>query len=142
MTFYLWAKALHIIGIVAWFAGIFYIWRLFVYHAEASSKEVKDTLAIMERKLYKIIMTPAMYFSLAFGFFMLYLNWDYLAYTYWLWVKLFFVAGVVVLHFLSDYYRKQLLAGASYPSKLFRILNEVPTLLLILIVILVVLKPF
>lgn len=142
MTLYLWAKALHIIGIVAWFAGIFYIWRLFVYHAEASSQEVKETLAIMERKLYKIIMTPAMYFSLFFGFFMLYLNWDYLAYTYWLWIKLLLVAGVIVIHFLSDYYRKQLLKGNNYPSKLFRILNEVPTLLLIFIVILVVLKPF
>lgn len=142
MTLYLWAKALHIIGIVAWFAGIFYIWRLFVYHAEASSKEVKDTLAIMERKLYKIIMTPAMYFSLGFGFLMLYLNWDYLSKTYWMWLKLFFVAGVVVIHFLSDYYRKQLLDGVQYNSKRFRILNEVPTLLLIIIVILVVIKPF
>jgi len=139
---YLWAKALHIIGIIAWFAGIFYIWRLFVYHAETNSQEVRDTLAVMEKKLFIIIMQPAMIFSLFFGFLMLYLNWEYLSKTLWIWLKLFLVCGVVVIHFLSNWYRKKLLEGKTYSSKRFRVLNEVPTLLMILIVILVVLKPF
>jgi putative membrane protein len=139
---YLWAKALHIIGIIAWFAGIFYIWRLFVYHAETNSQEVRDTLAVMEKKLFIIIMQPAMIFSLFFGFLMLYLNWEYLSKTLWIWLKLVLVFGVVVIHFLSNWYRKKLLEGKTYSSKRFRVLNEVPTLLMILIVILVVLKPF
>lgn len=142
MQFYLWAKALHIIGIIAWFAGIFYIWRLFVYHSETNSQEVRDTLSVMERKLYKIIMQPAMVFSLFFGFLMFYLNWEYLSTAIWMWSKLGLVCGVLFVHFLSDWYRIQLLNGKTYSSKRFRILNEVPTVLMIIIVILVVLKPF
>jgi protoporphyrinogen IX oxidase len=142
MGFYLWAKALHIIGIIAWFAGIFYIWRLFVYHSETNSQEVKDTLAIMERKLYKIIMQPAMVFSLFFGFLMYYLNFEYLSRAGWMWTKLILVVGVLYTHFLAEWYRNQLLKGKTYASKKFRILNEVPTILLIIIVILVVIKPF
>lgn len=139
---YLWFKAFHIIALIAWFAGIFYIWRLFVYHVEATSDEVKSTLAVMERKLYKIIMVPAMIVTLIFGFAMLYLQWNAFAYTIWMWLKIFLVFLVVGQHHMANFYRKKLLEGVTYPSKKFRILNEVPTLLMILIVILVVLKPF
>ncbi|MCB1179642.1 MAG: protoporphyrinogen oxidase HemJ [Leptospiraceae bacterium] len=139
---YQWCKILHIIGLVAWFAGMFYIWRLFVYHVESESVDVKNTLAVMERKLYKIIMRPAMVFTLFFGFMMLYLNWKFYSKAGWIWTKIFLVCILLFLHYLSDWYREQLLKGKTYPSKKFRILNEMPTILLILIVILVILKPF
>lgn len=139
---YLWFKALHIIGFVAWFAGIFYIWRLFVYHSETNSQDVRDTLMIMERKLYKIIMMPAMFFTIFFGTGLVVILWKNYSTTYWLWLKIFLVCLVLYQHFLSNYYRKQLEKGVSYNSKKFRVLNEFPTLLLIGIVILVVLKPF
>jgi protoporphyrinogen IX oxidase len=139
---YLWFKAIHIIALIAWFAGIFYIWRLFVYHTEATSEEVKSTLAVMERKLYKIIMVPAMLVTLIFGFAMLYLQWNAFANTVWIWLKIFLVCIVVFQHHLANYYRKKLLEGVVYRSRKFRLWNEVPTLLMILIVILVVIKPF
>ena len=139
---YLWFKAIHIIALIAWFAGIFYIWRLFVYHVEATSEEVKSTLAVMERKLHQIIMVPAMFVTLFFGFALLYLQWNAFAYTIWMWLKIFLVFLVIGQHHMANFYRKKLLEGNTYPSKKFRILNEVPTLLMIIIVILVVLKPF
>lgn len=129
-------------GFVAWFAGIFYIWRLFVYHSEATSTEVKSTLAIMERKLYKYIMRPAMVITLFCGIMMLILQWNVLYSTYWIWLKISAVFILVFQHFLADYYRIKLLEGKIYASRKFRFLNELPTLLLILIVILAVLKPF
>ena len=139
---YLWLKALHIISFVAWFAGMFYIWRLFVYHAETKSQEVRDTLAVMERKLYKIIMMPAATLTLVFGIWMLVLAWDAYYMRAWIWLKVSLVLVLLFLHFLSDYYRKKLLSGAVYNSKKFRILNEMPTLILFAVVILATLKPF
>jgi putative membrane protein len=139
---YLWFKVIHIVGFTAWFAGIFYIWRLFVYHSETESKEVKDTLSVMERKLYKIIMRPAMVVTLFFGFGMFYLNWDSYHKSIWIWLKIALVSIVLFTHFLADWYREQLLLGKTYNSKKFRMLNELPTILLILIVILVIFKPF
>lgn len=139
---YLWFKALHIISLIAWFAGIFYIWRLFVYHSETSSMDVKNTLAVMEEKLYRIIMTPAMIATLFFGFGMMFLQWNAFYRSIWIWLKIALVGFVVFQHFLAGYYKKQLLAGSVYNSKKFRILNEFPTLLMIIIVILVIFKPF
>lgn len=139
---YLWFKALHIISLIAWFAGIFYIWRLFVYHTEATSEEVKSTLAVMEKKLYFIIMRPAMFATLIFGFAMLYLQWNVFSTSVWIWLKIFLVFIVVGQHHMANYYRKKLLEGIVYRSRRFRLLNEVPTLLMIFIVILVVFKPF
>ncbi|MCB1160741.1 MAG: CopD family protein, partial [Leptospiraceae bacterium] len=126
----------------AWFAGIFYIWRLFVYHAETGSQEVRDTLAVMERKLYKYIMRPAMVVTIFCGTALLWIQWNSFARTYWIWIKVGLVVLVLFQHFLSEYYRHQLLKGKEYNSKLFRVLNEFPTLLLIFIVILVILKPW
>ncbi|HMV44470.1 MAG TPA: protoporphyrinogen oxidase HemJ [Leptospiraceae bacterium] len=139
---YLWFKALHIISLIAWFAGIFYIWRLFVYHTETNSEDVKATLAIMERKLYTIIMRPAMFATLFFGFGLFYLQWNAFSNSIWIWLKIFLVILVVGQHHMANFYRKKLLEGVVYRSKKFRILNEIPTLLMILIVILVVFKPF
>ncbi|MCB1324631.1 MAG: CopD family protein [Spirochaetales bacterium] len=140
---YLVSKSLHIIGFVAWFAAMFYIWRLFVYHAEARSEDVRQTLATMERRLYRAILVPASVFTLVFGFVTLYIRWDALAATYWIWIKLALVGGLLVLQQMAAYYRNQLLQGVTYASsRRFRLLNEVPTLILIVIVLLAVLKPF
>ena len=138
-TFYLWFKVGHIVGFVAWFAGIFYIWRLFVYHAETESDAVRAQLAIMEYRLYKYIMRPAASITILFGLSLFYINSD-LIYSVWIWVKLTLVTGVLIQHFLAEHYRNQLAEGRTFDSKFFRIMNEVPTLLLIGIVILAVLK--
>lgn len=139
---YLWIKAFHIIFMVAWFAGMFYIWRLFVYHSETDSQEVKNTLTVMEKKLYRIIMTPAMILTVVFGLWMLFLRFDSFAGVYWIWLKLLFVTALIWLHFYSNSYRKKLVSGETFPSRRFRILNEVPTLILFAVVILAVIKPF
>lgn len=139
---YLWIKAFHIIFMVAWFAGMFYIWRLFVYHQENPHKEVKNQLIIMAKKLYKIIMMPAMIATISLGIVLLILNWNYFENVIWIWIKIVFVLILLYWHFLSRYYIKQLENQKLYSSKQFRIMNEVPTLLLILIVILAILKPF
>jgi len=139
---YLWLKIWHIIGFVSWFAGIFYIWRLFVYHAESDSVEVKKQLEIMSYRLYKYIMRPAMVVTLLCGTWMLIERKEIFVYqlNYWVWIKLALVGGVLFMHFAADNYRQRLAAGEQFPGKKFRILNEVPTLFLILIVILAVLK--
>ena len=139
---YLWIKAFHLISLIAWFAGMFYIWRLFVYHSETDSQEVKNTLSIMEKKLYKIIMTPAMILTVTFGLWMLFLRLDSFLNVYWIWLKILIVCLLIGLHFSADYYRKLLLSGNEFPSRKFRIINEIPTLILFAVVILAVIKPF
>lgn len=113
-----------------------------MYHCETDSREVKDTLSVMEKKLYKIIMTPAMILTVFFGLWMLILRFDSFRNVYWIWIKLLFIIGLIYLHFLAGSYRRKLLQGIRYNSKKFRILNEVPTLILFIAVILAVLKPF
>ncbi|MCC6274419.1 MAG: protoporphyrinogen oxidase HemJ [Leptospiraceae bacterium] len=137
----LWLKAFHIISFTAWFAGIFYIWRLFVYHSETNLPETRKTFEIMESKLYRIIMRPAMMVTVTLGVTLLVIRWDGLYSSYWIWIKITLVCLVIFQHYLADYYRKKLAQGIIYNSKKFRILNEIPTLLLILIVVLAVLKP-
>ncbi len=139
---YLWIKAFHIIFMVAWFAGMFYIWRLFVYHMENPHKEVKDQLHIMEKKLFKIIMNPAMFLTVFFGLLLLILNWNYFIHVKWIWIKILIVCFLIYWHFLAFYYIKQFEKNISYPSKKFRIMNEIPTLILITVVLLAILKPF
>jgi len=139
---YLWIKAFHIIFMVAWFAGMFYIWRLFVYHAETSSDEVKKTLTVMENKLYKIIMTPAMIVTVSLGTWMIFLRLDHFLSVGWIWLKLAAVTILIILHFISASYKNRLQSGEIFLSKKFRILNEMPTLILFIAVILAILKPF
>ena len=139
MTF-LWLKALHIIGVIAWLAGIFYIWRLYVYHSETSSPEVRDQLAIMEARLLRYIMRPAAMVALGFGTALLVLGWSVYTQAIWIWVKLALVAGVVASHGMAEMYRIRLARGEMISSMRFRIQNELPTLLMIGIVILAVLK--
>ena len=133
-------KSLHIVFMVTWFAGLFYLPRLFVYHAQAADAPSSERFKVMERKLYRGIMLPAMVLTVASGL------WLWLGYGFaggWLHAKMTLVAVLVVYHFwlrklLGDFAR-----DANRRSHVFyRWVNEIPTVLLIAIVILVVVKPF
>lgn len=140
---YDWLRAFHIIGVVTWFAGLFYIFRLYVYHVENAAKpEVTALLEVMERRLYRGICWPAMIFTTTFGL----LLWarmpaQYLAQP-WFKVKLVGLAGLFAYHFYSGKVRKDLAAGRSrLTSRQCRMINEAPTLVLFLVVIMAVVKP-
>ena len=143
MTGYLWLKALHIIGVVCWFAGIFYLPRLFVYHCTAKDQLSLERFTVMEEKLYRIIMGPAMMVSVVFGIWLVIESWQIYSTSRWLWIK---IAAVVVLLGYHVYLGRLIQAFAAgnnpHNEKFFRWFNEIPVLLLILIVILVVVKPF
>lgn len=139
-------KAVHIIGFVAWFAGLFYLARLFVYHAEALDKTSPERevltfqFAIMEKRLFQIIMTPAMILTLGGGIGMLIINPEYLSMG-WLHIKLLLVFLLVGYHHLCIPMRKKLEAGTKPMSSMrFRLFNEVPTLFLVAIVLLAVMR--
>lgn len=142
-TGYLWLKAVHIIGVVCWFAGLFYLPRLFVYHSAAADSAGRERFKVMEGKLYRVIMRPSMVISLLFGIWMLVLGWSAFAASGWLWLKLL---GVVLLlgyhHYCARLVRMLARDENPHSERFYRIFNEAPALLLILIVILVVVKPF
>ena len=138
---YEWLKVLHIISFVSWFAGLFYLPRLFVYHSENSSHEhTCKTLEVMEYKLLKYIMNPAMIATWVFGVTLIH----YVGFSGgWLHTKTLLVVILSGYHMYLGVIRKKLIIDSSkYSSKYFRYINEVPTVLLILIVILVIIKPF
>jgi putative membrane protein len=136
----LWVKALHIIFVVAWFAGLFYLPRLFVYHAQSRDPAAIETFKVMERKLYRGIMTPTMVLALGFG------AWLWLGYGVsggWLHAKLALVALLVAYHFWMGKLRLDFARDANARSHVFyRWVNELPLVLLVAIVLLVVVKPF
>lgn len=119
MTYYLWIKAFHIIALVAWFAGLFYIWRLFVYHAMNDSPAVKEQLGAMESKLIRIIMNPAMIVTTVLGLVMLFINLDYFMAVGWIWTKLMIVLVLFANHFLAVRYHKRLMAGEASITNAF-----------------------
>ncbi|MGB0914618.1 MAG: protoporphyrinogen oxidase HemJ [Crocinitomicaceae bacterium] len=140
-------KALHIIFVVSWFAGLFYIVRLFVYHTEAQEKDEveKNILSaqfeIMEKRLWWIITTPAMILTIVFGTWMILLNSDYYLQASWMHIKLSFVALLLVYHFVCQKIIKDLANGRfNWKSNSLRLWNEVATLCLVAIVFLVSLK--
>ncbi|MFQ5958961.1 MAG: protoporphyrinogen oxidase HemJ [Alphaproteobacteria bacterium] len=141
---YLWVKALHIIAVIAWMAGLLYLPRLFVYHCDAEAGSARaEMLATMERRLLKAIMAPAMIVSFATGIWLLLTpgvaDWS----SGWLHAKLALVVAMAALHGLMARWRKGFAAGRNRRSHVFyRVANEVPTVLMIAIVILVVVKPF
>jgi putative membrane protein len=143
-TGYLWIKALHIISVVAWMAGMLYLPRLFVYHAEAEvGSDKAETFKIMERRLLRAIMNPALFASILFGGILLFNLGDAAMATGWFLVKIVLVMAMVVMHGVLAKWRKDFAEDRNtHPARFFRIANEVPTLLLIAIVILAVVKPF
>jgi len=139
-------KALHIIGFVAWFAGLFYLVRIFVYHAEGKDKSElkKDVLIpqyeIMEDRVYSIIATPAMVFTIFCGVGMLVINPSYLTFG-WMQIKIVFLGLLVAYHFYCKKIINELAAGKNANTSFqFRLLNEVTTLILIAIVLLAVFR--
>ena len=141
--YYLWIKALHVIAVMAWMAGMLYLPRLFVYHAQSKERsEQSETFKVMERRLLKYIMTPAMVASFVFGALMLVINPALLS-APWMHAKLTAVFAMAGLHGVFSKWRKNFDKDINTKSpRFYKIWNEVPTLLLILIVILAVVKPF
>mgnify|MGYP003952371659 CR=1 FL=1 len=143
--FYTWIKAFHIIAVVAWMAGMLYLPRLFVYHCAAEhGSQQAETFIIMERRLLRGIINPAMVISLILGAILLtqpgMVDW---AGDIWIYLKLAFVFVLVTLHGFLARWRKAFEAGENrHDARFFRRINEVPTLALIAIVIFVVVKPF
>jgi protoporphyrinogen IX oxidase len=139
---YEWLKAFHIIAVIAWMAGMLYLPRLFVYHCQADAGSMQsETFKVMERRLLRAIMTPAMIVTWGLG---LWLAWrgNWFA-APWLHVKLALVIGLSGVHGMCSRYVKDFAADRNRKSqKFYRIINEVPTVLMILIVLLAVLKPF
>jgi len=136
----LWLKALHIIFVVAWFAGLFYLPRLFVYHAQATDAASSERFKVMERKLYRGIMTPAMVLVVASGL-GLWLGFGIRG--GWLYAKLALVVVLLAYHFWIGKLAGDFARDANRRSHVYyRWVNELPTLLLVAIVILVVVKPF
>lgn len=139
----LWLKAFHIIAVICWFAALFYLPRLFVYHAMSEDATSRERFKVMERKLYRGIGTPSLIATVALGFWLSALNWDYYQNSGWFWAKVALVAVLVAYHFICGYYLKQFRDDRCGRSHVyFRWFNEFPVLLLIAIVILVVVKPF
>jgi putative membrane protein len=138
-----WVKALHVISVIAWMAGMLYLPRLFVYHADAEKGSVQsETFKVMERRLLRGIINPAMIATFVFGLWMIALgvvDWS----AAWPWVKAVFVLVLAGFHGVLTRHFKAFAADKNdKPSKYFRMINEIPTVAMIVIVIMVIVKPF
>ena len=143
MNSYLLFKSLHLIALISWMAGLLYLPRIFVYHVEnKEKKEATDIFEVMEKKLFYYIMRPAMIFTWIFGLVLIYLNGLEIFSQLWMQLK---IVLVILLSAYNDYLRKCLVSlkdnSNTRSSKFFRIINEVPTIMLILIVFFVIFKP-
>ncbi len=143
MNSYLLFKSLHLIAVVSWMAGLLYLPRIFVYHAEnKEKKEVTDIFEVMEKKLFYYIMRPAMIFTWIFGIILIYLNGIEIFSQLWMQIKIVLVA---LLSVYNEYLGKCLISlrnnSNTKSSKFFRIINEIPTIILIFTVFLVIFKP-
>ena len=143
-TIYPWIKALHIMAVIAWMAGLFYLPRLFVYHAERATvgSELDQTFQVMEEKLLRVIMNPAMIVAWVAGLIMLAMgafDWG----AVWSWVKLASVIAMTWAHMWMAKRRKEFADGQNTRTgRQYRIFNEVPTVLMLFIVVAVVVRPF
>lgn len=141
-NYYEWFKAIHIIAVISWMAGLLYMPRLFVYHSKAEiGSEMDKTFQIMERKLLRFIMNPAMILAIIFGL----INakiYGFVALGIWFHIKMTAVLGLVLFHgFLSRQRKIFILGKNTYSEKFYRIINEIPTLCMIVAVVMVVVKP-
>lgn len=142
MTF-LWLKAFHLIAVVTWFAAIFYLPRLFVYHAEAGDTVSRELFTVMERKLYRGIMTPSMVIVIALGVWMLTIDSDFYFSQGWMHAKLTLVTLLVAYHFYCGHMLRLFRDDKTTRAPIFyRWISEIPVFLLVGIVILVVVRPF
>lgn len=142
--YYDWIKSLHIMAVIAWMAGLFYLPRLFVYHVEraAVGSELDTTFQVMEEKLLRVIMTPAMIVAWIAGLIMIGLgafDWG----AAWSWIKIVSVILMTGAHGWMSARRKDFAAGQNTrPGRTYRLFNEVPTVLMVLIVVAVIVRPF
>ena len=145
MTFYLYIKALHIISVISWMAGMLYLPRLFVYHANImNSKDTNNIFIIMEKRLLRYIMNPAMVLTWASGLILVFQPFSVIDTTaIWFTIKIILVLAMSCIHGYFSYCRKKLQADNSfYSPSYFKYLNEAPTILMIAIVIMVVIQPY
>ena len=142
MNLYLFFKSLHLIAVISWMAGLLYLPRIFVYHSEAKHESQLEIFKVMERRLYNFIMMPAMVFSFLFGVLLIHSLGFAVFSELWMQIKL---VSILLLTYYHFYLGKHLKLFASNnnknSSKYFRIINEIPTILLIIIVFVVVFKP-
>lgn len=142
--FFLWIKALHIVAVISWMAGLLYLPRLFVYHCRSTLTEQSATFAIMEDRLLKVIMRPAMIATWGLGIILAAIpgvvSWSS---DWWFYAKVLLVVALTGFHErLAKHVKAFASDNNSHSEKYFRLINEVPTVLMIVIVVLVVVKPF
>ncbi|MCX7301717.1 MAG: protoporphyrinogen oxidase HemJ [Rhodobacterales bacterium] len=144
MPLYPWLLAGHVVSLISWMAGMFYLPRLFVYHAEQApaGSELDKTFQVMERKLLKLIMNPAMIATWVFGLILISMglfDWS----SAWSWVKLAAVLGMTGMHGWLGARRKDFVNGTNTRTgRTYRMANEVPTVLMLVIVVMVIVRPF
>ena len=142
MNFYLLFKSLHLIAVISWMAGLLYLPRIFVYHSEASHDSQKQVFKTMEKKLYNYIMMPAMVLSWLFGVLLIHSLGFNIFLELWMQIKIISVSILTYYHFILGRYLQDFAIGNnSKSSKFYRIINEVPTIILIIVVFIVVFKP-
>ena len=142
MNLYLLFKSLHLISVISWMAGLLYLPRIFVYHAEATHESQKDIFKTMERKLYNYIMMPAMLLSWLFGILLI----NYIGFSafseLWMQIKLVAVFLLTYYHFtLGKYLNDFAMDNSQKSSKFFRIYNEIPTIILVVVIFVAIFKP-
>ncbi|MGB0571099.1 MAG: protoporphyrinogen oxidase HemJ [Alphaproteobacteria bacterium] len=141
---YPWIKSLHVIAVISWMAGMLYLPRLFVYHCDAEpGSDKSETFKVMERRLLRAIMNPAMIATFIFGCLLLgtpgVVDWG----AGWIWVKMAAIAAMTVAHHVFAKWVKDFAADANTrPARTYRIANEVPTVLMIMIVVMIIARPF
>ena len=142
MNFYLFFKSLHLIAVISWMAGLLYLPRIFVYHSEASHDSQRQVFKTMERKLYNYIMMPAMLLSWLFGILLIYSLGFNIFKELWMQIKIVSVLILTHYHFILGRYLQDFATDSNRKSsRFYRIINEVPTIILIVVVFVVVFKP-
>ena len=142
MNLYLLYKSLHLVAVISWMAGLLYLPRIFVYHSEAKNEELLETFKTMERKLYNYIMMPAMILSWLFGLLLIHLLGFAIFSELWMQIKIIAVTILTYYHFtLGRYLNDFALDNNKKSSKFFRIYNEIPTIILIVVIFVAIFKP-
>ena len=140
-----WLKVFHLFGVIAWFAGLFYLPRLFVYHADAEDQVSRERFVLMEQRLLKVIMLPAALLAIGFGAAIVVFYTTPTAYLTqgWFLAKLTLVGALVAFHLWCSFMASKFANGVNpHGSKTFRVMNEVPTLILLLVLVCAVARPF
>ena len=142
MNYYFLFKSLHLISVISWMAGLLYLPRIFVYHSEASHESQKDIFKIMEKRLYNYIMMPAMLLSWLFGILLVHSITLSVLFELWMQIKIIAVIILTYYHFtLGKYLNEFAIDKNEKTSKFFRIYNEIPTIVLIVVIFTVIFKP-